>query len=69
VVQGSFGLAVCCTLDPDRVVLAALNQPLSVGLAPAQRAVLYSSEAQSLKVSPQRNTEATRHSCTWHPHG
>lgn len=48
--QGSFGLAVCCTLDPDRVVLAALNQPLSVGLAPEQRAVLYSSEAQSLKV-------------------
>jgi hypothetical protein len=49
--RGSFGMAVVCELDPDRMVLAALNQTLSVTFCPGNRAVLYSSEPQVIMIN------------------
>lgn len=48
--QGSFGLAVTCSLDVDRVALAAWNQPMSIGFAPTRNLVVYGSESNALKV-------------------
>ena len=48
--QGSFGLAVACSLDVDRVALAALNQPMGLAFAPDQGLVLYASESNALAV-------------------
>jgi hypothetical protein len=42
--QGSFGLAVLSTLQPDRVVLSSLGQPLSLGFNPNQGYAVYASE-------------------------
>ncbi|GJP47206.1 hypothetical protein CLOM_g6423, partial [Closterium sp. NIES-68] len=57
--KGSFGMTVACTADCDRVVLAARNQPLALGLAPHERAVLFSSESHSLltPLSPAPHTQ------------
>lgn len=48
--KGSFGLAVTCSLDVDRVVLAAWNQPMSIGIAPSRNLVVYGSESAALTV-------------------
>ncbi len=42
--QGSFGLAALSTLQPDRVVLSSLGQPLSLGFNPNQGYTVYASE-------------------------
>ncbi|HEY9753412.1 MAG TPA: hypothetical protein V6C46_10700, partial [Coleofasciculaceae cyanobacterium] len=42
--QGSFGLAVLSTLNPDRVVLSSLGQPMSLGFDPNQSYAVYASE-------------------------
>ena len=48
--SGSFGLAVGCSLDADRVALAALNQPMGMAFSPHDSLVLYGSEANALAV-------------------
>lgn len=48
--QGSFGLGVTCSLDVDRVALAAWNQPMSIGFAPTRNLVVYGSESNAVKV-------------------
>lgn len=54
-------MSVCSALDSDRLVLAALNQAVSVGFAPKAGAVLYSSESFSLTVPlPQYFQHKTR---------
>eukprot|EP00271_Cylindrocystis_brebissonii_P006821 TRINITY_DN1964_c1_g1_i1.p1 TRINITY_DN1964_c1_g1~~TRINITY_DN1964_c1_g1_i1.p1 ORF type:complete len:2019 (+),score=294.17 TRINITY_DN1964_c1_g1_i1:315-6371(+) len=62
--KGSFGLAACCTLDADRIVISALSQPLAIGFAPNQRAALYSSETHSLKVALSPATTRARNSAS-----
>ncbi len=48
--RGSFGLCVACSLDADRLALAALNQPMGVAFAPERGLALYASEANALAV-------------------
>lgn len=48
--QGSFGLCVTCSLDVDRVALAAWNQPMSIGFAPTRNLVVYGSESNAVRV-------------------
>jgi hypothetical protein len=48
--RGSFGLCAACSLDSDRLSLAALNQPMGVAFAPDRGTVVYASEANALAV-------------------
>ena len=48
--QGSFGLAASCSLDPDRIALAAWNQPMALAFCPSRGLALYGSEASALRV-------------------
>jgi hypothetical protein len=48
--RGSFGLCVACSLDADRLALAAFNQPMGIAFAPEEGLVLYASEANALAV-------------------
>jgi hypothetical protein len=54
--RGSFGMAVVCELDPDRIVLAALNQTLSMTFSPENRAVMYSSEPQVIMINTNESS-------------
>lgn len=58
-------MAAGSTLDLDKVVLAALNQPISMGISPENKAVVYSSESQALKV-PLRKVGTTSGSSEGH---
>lgn len=59
--QGSFGLCVSCSLDVDRVALAAWNQPMSIGFAPTRNLVVYGSESNAVKVPlPGTRPDGTR---------
>lgn len=42
--KGSFGLAVACSLEPDRLCVGAWGQPMALGFSPTHSAVLYGSE-------------------------
>lgn len=48
--KGSFGLCLTCSLDTDRSVLSAWNQPMSIGFAPTRNLVVYGSESSALMV-------------------
>ncbi len=47
---GSFGLVTVSTLFPDKFVLSARGQPISIGFHPQEKMVAYASEAAALKV-------------------
>eukprot|EP00798_Chlamydomonas_sp_ICE-L_P015346 gene15346-21432_t len=48
--KGSFGLAVTCTLDTDKVALAAWGQPMTLGFNFEHKTILYSSESQNVMI-------------------
>jgi len=48
--HGSFGLSVCCSLDPNAVALASRGQPMSVAFSALEGVVLWGSEASALMV-------------------
>ena len=54
--RGSFGMSAVCELDPDRIVLAALNQTLSMTFSPENRAVMYSSEPQVIMINTNESS-------------
>lgn len=46
--KGSFGLAVISTLMPERIVLSALGQPMTIGVNPLQKYSIYGSESSAV---------------------
>ncbi len=48
--KGSFGLVTVSTLEPEKVVLSARGQPISIGFHPEAKMVAYASEAAALKI-------------------
>jgi len=46
--EGTFGVSVTCSIWPDKVVLAAKGQPVSVAIDPARPLALWASETASL---------------------
>ncbi|CAE8632749.1 unnamed protein product [Polarella glacialis] len=46
--EGTFGVSVTCSIWPDKVVLAAKGQPVSVAIDPARPLALWASETSAL---------------------
>lgn len=46
--QGSFGLVVLSTLNPDQIMLSSLGQPISLGFDPNQGYAVYASEPAAI---------------------
>ncbi|CAE8615543.1 unnamed protein product [Polarella glacialis] len=46
--EGTFGVSVTCSIWPDKVVLAAKGQPVSVAVDPARPLALWASETSAL---------------------
>ncbi|GIL76244.1 hypothetical protein Vretifemale_5725 [Volvox reticuliferus] len=42
--KGSFGLAILCSLEPDRLCMGAWGQPMAMSFSQAHHAILYGSE-------------------------
>ncbi|KAG2426569.1 hypothetical protein HXX76_012887 [Chlamydomonas incerta] len=48
--KGSFGLAILCSLEPDRLCMGAWGQPMSMAFSQRHKAVVYGSETNCAMV-------------------
>lgn len=58
--KGSFGLVTVSTLDPERLVLSAQGQPISIGFNPHEQYVIYASEPAAIDAVLANTTGASR---------
>jgi len=58
--RGSFGLVVASTTRPDRLVIASLGQPITIGFDPHRRTAVYASESAAVDAVLAARPEAWR---------
>lgn len=49
--EGSFGLVITSTLTPDKLILIALGQPITLGFNPQEKCTIYASEPAAVDLA------------------